>query len=161
MRTTWFCAGILIACSRHAPPVTQSIPQSRTVTGRIVYAASATIDSLRRAHPPTPQMEAFRRRFDSLAALVDTIIVLYPDSIILRVGQAVDMLALIHTQARRASGEILPTYPGFMEVEDMSIAQTREAGLTGLTVGRTRIVLTVMNRQAHAPPSYVVVRVIP
>jgi len=107
-------------------------------------------------------MEAFTRRFDSLAALVDTIVVLSPDSIVLHVGQVVGHpVELIHTQARRASGEILPTYPGFMAVEDMSIAQSREAGLTGLKVGRTRVVITVMRRNAHAPPSYVPVVVIP
>ena len=106
-------------------------------------------------------MEAFSRRYDSLAALVDTIVVLSPDSIILHVGQAVQILSLIQTQARRASGEVVPTYPGFMAVEDMTIAQNREAGLTGLRPGRTRVVLTVMRRNAHAPPSYVPVIVIP
>jgi len=106
-------------------------------------------------------MVAFARRYDSLAALVDTIVVLSPDSIVLHVGQAVEMLDLIRTEARRASGEIVSTYPGFMEVEDPSVAQTREAGLTGVRVGRTRVVLTVANRNAHAPPSYVPVVVLP
>jgi len=106
-------------------------------------------------------MAAFTRRFDSLAALVDTIVVLSPDSIVLHVGQAVESLTLIQTQGRRASGEVVPTYPGFMAVEDMSIAQERDAGLTGLRVGRTRMVLTVMSKSAHAPPSYVPVVVIP
>jgi hypothetical protein len=162
MCKTWVCAGIVLAaCTHHASPESQSVPEGHTVTGRITYADSATVDSLRRAHPPTPEMEAFSRRFDSLAALVDTIVVLSPDSIILRVGQSVDEFTVIRKQARRASGEVLPTYPGFMAVEDTLIAQTREAGLIGVAVGRTRMILTVMNRKAHAPPSYVVVRVVP
>ena len=152
---------VLAACAQHPSPTTQATPGLRIVRGRIVYADSATVDSLRRAHPPDPRMAAFTRRFDSLAALVDTIVVLSPDSIVLHVGQAVESLTLIQTQGRRASGEVVPTYPGFMAVEDMSIAQERDAGLTGLRVGRTRMVLTVMSKSAHAPPSYVPVVVIP
>ena len=159
MLKTFWCLVIVFAACAHHP--SRTTPESRTVTGRIVYADSATVDSLRREHSPDPRLAAFTRRFDSLAALVDTIVVLSPDSIVLHVGQAVEILGLIQTQGRQASGEILSTYPGFMAVEDMSIAQTREAGLTGLNVGRTRVVLTVMNRNAHAPPSYVLVVVIP
>jgi hypothetical protein len=162
LKTFSYTVLVLAACAHPPPPATQATPESRTITGRIVYADSATIDSLRKAHPPDPSMEAFTRRFDSLAVLVDTIVVVSPDSIVLHVGQVVEhIVVLIHTQARRASGEILPTYPGFMQVEDTSIAQSREAGLTGLKVGRTRVVITVMNRNAHAPPSYVPVVVIP
>jgi hypothetical protein len=95
-----------------------------------------------------------------LAALVDTIVVLSPDSILLHVGQSVDM-SVIRDEARRGSGEALLTYPGFMDIEDRSIANFNETGIGGLKPGRTRLVLTVANRNAHAPPSYVWVVVIP
>jgi hypothetical protein len=162
MIRTLCCAIVVVAaCAHHPASNSQTSPRSRSITGRIVYVDSATMDSIRRANPPDSGMVAFARRYDSLAALVDTIVVLSPDSIVLHVGQAVEMLDLIRTEARRASGEIVSTYPGFMEVEDPSVAQTQEAGLTGLRVGRTRVVLTVANRNAHAPPSYVPVIVLP
>lgn len=162
MRTTWACAlVVLAACTHHDSREVQSVSHVHTVAGRITAVDSATFDSLRRAHPPTPEMEAFNRRFDSLAALVDTIVVLSPDSIILRVGQSVDEFTQIRKEARRASGEVVPTYPGFIAIEDTLIAQWGQAGLTGVRAGRTRVILTVMSRKAHAPPSYVVVRVVP
>ena len=113
--------------------------------------------------PPAvdPRMAAFMNRSDSLAALVDTIVVLHPDSIILHVGQSVELSDSVQWEGRRASGERLPGIGAFMSIENTSIAQTMEAGLTGLRVGHTRLVLTVISRKAHAPPSYVPVRVMP
>lgn len=130
-------------------------------TVRIAYADSATLDSIRRANPPSPQAIAFARRFDSLAALVDTIVILSPDSILLHVGEVLDHWSLIRKEARRASGEVLPTYPGLLDIEDRSVANFTHAGMTGVRPGRTRVVLTVMNKHAHAPPSYIPVIVIP
>ena len=147
------------ACAHHPPA--QATPESHTVKGRIVYADSATVDSLRRAHPPSPAMEAFNRRYDSLVALVDTIVVLAPDSIVLHVGQSFDDLTRVQLESRHASGEPLRGIGHNLEIEDRSIAEHRETGLTGLKVGRTRLVITVISRKAHAPPSYLPVIVLP
>ncbi len=113
--------------------------------------------------PPAmdPRMAAFRARFDSLAALVDTIVVLQPDSIVLHVGERTQLFDAVQFEGRRASGERLPTFGASLAIEDMSIAQPQEAGLTGLKVGRTRVVISVISKKAHAPPSYVPVHVIP
>jgi hypothetical protein len=149
---------LLASCGHSTVPA--PTPESRTVTGRLAYVDSATFDSIQRANPPDPQMLAVTRRFDSLAALVDTIVVLSADSIVLHVGEVVER-SLVRTQARRASGEELPTYPGFREIEDRSIATFTEVGIAGLKPGRTRLVLTVMSKYAHAPPSYVPLVVLP
>ena len=77
------------------------------------------------------------------------------------VGESFDILTMIQHEGRRASGEKVPTYPGFMRVEDRSVARESDGGVIGLQPGRTRIVLTVMRRNAHAPPSYVPFIVIP
>jgi hypothetical protein len=147
------------ACAHHPPA--QSSPQSHIVRTRIVYADSATIDSLRRAHPPDSATQALNTRYDSLVALVDTIIILSPDSIVLHVGQAMEDLGVVQVQSRRASGEPLLGIGHDLEIEDRSIADHREGGLQGLKIGRTRLVITVISRKAHAPPSYLPVIVIP
>ena len=154
--------GLVVGCTHHAPATTQPASGEHEVSGRIVYVSADSLRRLRAAQPPEdPRFTAWRAREDSLAALVDTIVVLSPDSILLHLGQAVDILRLIKTEGRRASGEVVPSFPEFRAVEDMSIAQPREAGLTGLNVGRTRVILTIMSRRGHAPPSYVPVRVVP
>jgi len=150
---------VLVGCG-HSPDPTPT-PESSSVTGRIAYVDSATFDSIERANPLDSQQLAFIRRFDSLAALVDTIVILSPDSIVLHVGEAVEIPSLVRKEARRASGEVLTTYPGFMDIEDRSVATFIETGITGVKPGRTRLVLTVMNRNAHAPPSFVPVVVVP
>jgi hypothetical protein len=94
-------------------------------------------------------------------ALVDTIIILSPDSIVLHVGQAMEDLGVVQVQSRRASGEPLLGIGHDLEIEDRSIADHREGGLQGLKIGRTRLVITVISRKAHAPPSYLPVIVIP
>jgi hypothetical protein len=153
---------LMVACAHHAPAAPQPASGGASVSIPIVYVSADSLRRLRAAQPPEdPRITAFHARYDSLAALVDTIVVLSPDSILLHVGEVVDILTFIKAEGRRASGEILPTYPGLMAVEDRSIADSREAGLTGVRVGRTRVVLTVMSRRGHAPPSYVPVRVIP
>jgi len=159
LKRQYWLVMVLIGCGHS--PVPAPTPESSTIAGRIAYVDSATFDSIQRANPPDSQMLAVTRRFDSLAALVDTIVVLSPDSVVLHVGEAVEMPSLVRKEARRASGEVLPTYPGFMEIEDRSVATFTEAGIMGVKPGRTRLVLTVMNRHAHAPPSYVPVVVIP
>src|SRR4029077_16889773 len=40
---------LLAACAHHPPPTTQSTPEMHTVRARIVYADSATVDSIRKA----------------------------------------------------------------------------------------------------------------
>jgi len=153
---------LLLACARHAPPATQVAPAGGSVTIPIVYVSADSLRRLRASQrPEDPRFAAWRALDDSLAALVDTIVVLSPDSILLHIGEAVDILTYIKNEGRRASGEVVLTWPGFMDVEDRSIADIRPAGLTGVRVGRTRVVLTVMNKHAHAPPSYVPVRVVP
>lgn len=146
MRISWFLVALALAGSTAE-----------------AQSQGARADCLRRLHDPTdPKMKAVLLHMDSLAALVDTIVVLSPDSIVLHVGQYVEILTLIRTEARRASGEVLPTYPGRMDVEDTSIAENRPGGMTGHRVGRTRVVVIVHWRnRAHAPPSYVPVVVIP
>ena len=151
---------VLVGCA--STPAPGTTPESASVVGRIQYVDSATFDSIQRATPPTDSAAlAFSRRFDSLAVLVDTIVILSPDSIVLHVGETVDHHSLIQQEGRRASGEVLSTYPGFWDIEDRSVATFTAAGIQGLQPGRTRIVLTVMTRTAHAPPSYVPVVVIP
>ena len=113
-------------------------------------------DCLRRLHSPTdPKMKAAFLRMDSLVALVDTIVVLSPDSIVLHVGQSVELLGLIQAEGRRASGEMVRGTDENLSIEDTSIAGERDAGLTGLRVGRTRVILTIVGCSKHAPPSYV------
>ena len=153
------CVLVLLVGCNHQPAPTPG-PRSRTVSAPVVYVDSATFDSIKRANPPDSGMLAFRHRYDSLAALVDTIVVLSPDSILIHVGQSVDM-SVLRNEARRGSGEALPTYPGFIDIEDRSIANFNETGIGGLKPGRTRLVLTVANTNAHVPPSYVWVAVIP
>ena len=150
---------ILVGCTHHT--VAPASPESRVGTARMVYVDSATLDSIKRAHPPSPQAIAVAGRFDSLAALVDTIVILSPDSIVLHVGEARDHWSLIRKEARRASGEVVPSYPGLLDIEDRSIATFTDAGITGVRPGRTRVVVTVINKHAHAPPSYIPVVVIP
>lgn len=159
IKRQYLLAMLVISCSPSRAPAPE--PESASVTGQIVYVDSATFDSIGRANPPDSQMLAFTRRFDSLAALVDTIVVLSPDSIVLRVGQVLAMPSLVRREARRASGEVLPTYPGFSDIEDRSVATFTQDGMVGVKPGRTRLVLTVMSKQAHAPPTYVPVVVLP
>jgi hypothetical protein len=160
LRTSPFAVIVLAACAHHALPATQATP-THIARGRIAYVDSATFDSIRRAHPPDPRMEAFARRQDSLVALADTILVLSPDSIVLHVGQSVQDLELVKVESRRASGAPVLGIGHEFRIEDISIAQPREAGLTGLRPGRTRLVITIISRKAHAPPSYVPVIVVP
>ena len=153
---------LIVACARQAPPATQPASAGASVSIPIHYVSADSLRRLQAAQPPVdPGVAAWRARDDSLAALVDTLVVLSPDSILLHVGDAVDILTFIKYEGRRAPGEVVPSFPGFMDVEDRSIADIREAGLTGVKVGRTRVVLTVMDKHAHAPPTYVPVRVVP
>ena len=60
-------------------------------------------------------------------ALADTIVVLTPDSFLLRVGQSLDELESVRVESRRASGEPVPGVGDMLAIEDMSIAQARAA----------------------------------
>jgi len=146
---------LLAACARHSAPTTEP-SSSASVVGRIVID-STTADS---AEAASIVGEA-QRRFDSLAALVDTVVLISPDSLILNVGQEVEVLGLIRTQARRHSGEVLPIYPGLIVVEDTSVATHHEFRLTGVRAGRTRVVMRIASTSAHAAPTYVPLAVIP
>jgi len=150
---------LLAACAHPSQPNPSPAPRSGDITGRVVFTSRP--DTLPLPPPLDPRTAAFIRRSDSLAAMVDTIVVLRPDSILLRVGQATPVLDSVVTEGRRSSGEKVPTYPAWYAIEDNSIAQSRPGGLTGLQPGRTRLVITVMSRTAHAPPSYVPIRVVP
>ena len=140
-----------------------------------LLVALALAGSAAKAQDDTKEREAFLRRYDSLAALVDTIVVLSPDSIVLHVGQSegFGLLGYIRAEARRASGEVvrgtgqaIETLEISTAVEDTSIAADREAGLTGVKVGRTRVVVTLevplqSRKKVHVHPSYVPIVVIP
>ena len=157
-----YVLSILAACTHNPSPNRDPAPPSATITVPVRSVDSATFDSIARANPRTPEQEAAVRRTDSLAALIDTIVVLSPDSIVVRVGQSIQIFSpLLKKKARLASGELLSSYPSLVQIEDESIAQLGEAGLIGVRVGRTRLVLRVMNRHAHAPPSYIPVQVVP
>jgi len=160
MRTTWLSLLFFFAaCGHHASANTSPSPAGQSITGRVVTTDRP--DTL----PPAPLADsgyaAWSARQDSLSMLVDTIIVLSPDSLVVHVGQAIEDLSLVQLESRRASGEPLRGIGHNLEIEDRSIAEHRAAGLTGVKVGRTRLVITVINRKAHAPPSYVSVTVLP
>ena len=140
--------GLLLGGCAHA-----GTPAGRlgTISEPILQVDSVTMDSLHRAHPPTPRTEAFRRRSDSLASLVDTIVVLYPDSIVLHVGQSSSVLDSLRLEARRNTGEVVPGVGMDIRVEDLHLAQPRESGLTGLQVGRTRIAIWIIASRATPP----------
>ena len=166
MRAAHLCVGLLfLGCAHSSAPTPQTAPRPGTVSARVVYVDSATADSLRKAHPPTPQMERFHRATDSLAALVDTIVVLYPDSIVLHVGQASGILDSLRIEGRRSSGEVVRGAGFDVRVENMSVALPGEAGLTGRREGRTRIVLQLIRSGLAGPPrppfGYILVVVVP
>ena len=149
------------ACSHQAPPTPAASPQGGTVTGQVSVVSPDSMQRLRAAAPaPSPAQRAFTSRFDSLAALVDTIVILHPDSVVLHVGQAFDPFSVRH-EARRADGQPLPTYPGSIDVADRSIADMTQAGLVGVAVGRTCLVFSVMGYRVHLHPTCLPVRVIP
>lgn len=151
---------LLGGCAHASGPTTRP----GTISTRVVQVDSATMDSIRRAHPPTPAMEAFRRRSDSLAALVDTIVVLYPDSIVLHLGQSSQVLDSLRLEGRRGTGEAVPGAGMDVRVEDLRVALPRQEGLTALQVGRTRIVVRLIGNRAarpHAPTSYIPLVVVP
>ncbi|SRR6266566_3468354 len=157
MRTTLLTLLLLpAACGRHSPSGPTPAPSHRKVTTRIVTTTRP--DTL---SPPTvdPRFEVWPR-YDSLVVLVDTIVVLSPDSIVLHVGQTYDEDS-IRVESRRASGQSVPRVGHEYAIEDMLIAQPSEAGLTGLRAGRTRLRITVISSKAHAPPSYLPVIVLP
>ena len=158
MRTTLLTLLLLpAACGRHSPSGPTPAPSHRKVTTRIVTTTRP--DTL---PPPTvdPRFEVWRARYDSLVVLVDTIVVLSPDSMVLHVGQTYDEDS-IRVESRRASGQSVPRVGHEYAIEDILIAQPSEAGLTGLRAGRTRLRITVISSKAHAPPSYVPVIVLP
>ena len=146
MRISWFLVALALAGSTAE-----------------AQSQGARADCLRRLHDPTdPKMKAVLLHMDSLAALVDTIVVLSPDSIVLHVGQSEedDPLNYIRAEGRRASGEMVRGTGEDLSIEDTSIAAYRERRLTGLKMGRTRVVLALVGCSKHAPPSYVPVVVI-
>ena len=145
---------LFAACAPHNAPNTEP-SKSGSIVGRIV------IDSTADSAEAASIVGELQRRFDSLAALVDTVVLIAPDSVILHVGQQVDVLGLIRTQARRRSGEVLPIYPGLLVIEDTSVATHHEFKLTGVRPGRTRVVMRIKSTSAHAAATYVPLAVIP
>ena len=147
------------ACSQRTPSTESATPSTGTVTGRVVMVSRDSLERLRaQAPPPSAADLAFRRRFDSLAALVDTIVVVSPDSILLRIGETFPD-ERIREGAFRMTGEQLATYPGWRDIEDRSIATFSEAGVVGIRAGRTRVIFTVMGRR-DSPRTYLAVRVV-
>lgn len=128
---------------RHVPA--SATPQSGggTISGTITTISRDSFERLI-AHmpPPSPEELAFRRRVDSLDALVDSIVVVSPDSIVLHVGQVFDD-RLVREGAFRRTGEQLPTYSGNREIDDRSVAEFTDAGIVGRQVGRTHLVLSI------------------
>ena len=149
---------VLVGCVHHVP--TPSVSRSTPVPCQEPTNSSARGDF----HIPVFGSRENMRRIDSLGSLVDTL-VLQPESLTLRVGQSVDFDRVVTIERRRKSGEAVATSPTWNAVEDLSVVQFRDAGLTGIRVGRTRVVVTVFSDTpelpAHAPPSCLVVRVTP
>jgi len=161
MRTTCLVALLFVAaCGHHTPASPTPTSEQRSITVRMVQTDRPDTLPPRRVDP---RYAAFQARYDSLVTLVDTMVVLSPDSIVLRVGQSMPVLDSVRVESRRASGESLPGTGHLFAVEDRSIAQTSDARLIGVSVGRTRLVITLIGKKAlaHAPPSYVLVIVLP
>ena len=150
---------LVVACGHQVPANTPPAPATHSITGRVV--STDRPDTVPPPAPADPRHIAWQTRYDSLVTLVDTIVVLSPDSLVVHVGQSVEDLALVTVESRRASGEPLRGIGHNFEVEDRSIAEHREGGLTGVNVGRTRLVITVISKKAHAPPSYLPIIVLP
>jgi hypothetical protein len=139
---------LLAACSNDSPSARQPAPGTPVVRAPLVITDTPPPPPVINA--PTPEWE---RRYDSVTALVDTIVILSPDSVVLHVGQSVGgLVGLVQFEGRRRTGERVP-FRASVEVEDISVAQNRVAGLAGLRAGRTRIVVRASSRQpgvAHA-----------
>ena len=156
MRTYWLATAVcLTGCAHPSSSAPSPTGGGRSITGRIIYTSRP--DTL---PPMDPRVAAAVARLDSINGLADTIVA-RPDSFLLHVGQSVKTDTLLHIVCYRFSGEPVLGCGQFLDIEDLSIAQFEPAGLTGLKVGRTRMVIKVMGKKAHAPPAYIPVRVMP
>jgi hypothetical protein len=87
--------------------------------------------------------DAFRRA-DEAAAQVDTIVV-QPDSLVLRVGEAVQPWTALRIEARSRDGERVANFAPFIRVEDTTIVEQGPDGLIARRVGRTMLVIRPMS----------------
>ena len=151
-------------CARHPVPI--PTPSLGSATEAVACASPNNSSARPSGFRPavSPRMLAGLRRIDSLSSLVDSIVV-RPDSLVLHLGESVDFYRLAAIGYRRSSGEVVPTAASWIAVQDLAVVQFRDAGLTGLTVGRTQVVVTVYSNTpgfpTHAPPTCILVRVIP
>jgi len=142
----------LVACALLTVPLAWATTTSNA--HRAAAAIAQGNSAMPVARPDTPPgFAAFERRYDSLAALVDTIVILSPDSVVLRLGQAISLLDTVRFEGRRRSGEVVKVFASTMESEDGSIAQNIETGFTGLKVGTTRIAVRVTNSRSRRGPT--------
>jgi len=161
MRVTPLGIPLLVAACAHHQPVT---PVVATASGAQMCTNPANSSARPTGFhlPASRSMAEGMRRIDSLGSLVDTIVV-HPDSLVLHVGESIDFHRIVAIELRRSSGEPVPTAPEWLAVQDLSVVQFRDAGLTGLKAGHTNVVVTVFsntpNLPAHAPPSCIAVRV--
>lgn len=126
----------------------------------LAVTAIATSCSRRVASPePTPAIDAAPlssvdttrpgardafRRADEAAAQVDTIVV-QPDSLVLRVGEAVQPWTALRIEARSRGGDRVANFAPFMRVEDTTIVEQGLDGLFARRVGRTMLVIRPMS----------------
>jgi len=164
MRPTPFAVLLLtVACGRQR---SLSPPAASTPSPSAACASPSNASARPTGFRPNvpPNMLEGMRRIDSLGSLVDTIVV-KPESLILHVGESIDFNQQVTIERRRTNGDIVATSPTWIAVEDLSVVTFQDAGLTGLKVGRTQVVVTVFSNTpalpAHALPSCVTVRVDP
>ena len=159
MRAAWVPGMLLLAaCARQSPSGSSPVPSAAVATSRPACPPQA--DSLPPPLVINRRASAYARNMDSAADLVDTLLVLHPDSILVKVGQSVNQIDSVRVEGRRSSGEPLD-FPKFIDILDRSVAQTDVTHITGLRAGRTYLVIRVMSRVARARPACVPVRVVP
>lgn len=114
---------------------------------------------------PIDTTDAFTREAmrvaSAAAAAVDTIIV-RPDSIVLRVGQAVALDDVITIDARDRDGRPVQWFAPFLSTRDRAIAEYGQAGLVGRRPGRTELVIAPLSLDPAQPTQTIeaIVRVI-
>ena len=164
MRSAWVSVVLVLGgCIHRAPSVPPLIASSTCRLTSVTEVPAQLISAQTR--DPHPMLQQMLRRESAAAALVDTIVVLSPDSFVVRLGQTIPDSQDVKSEGRSHSGARRRALPTWLAVEDTSVAQFRQGGLTGLKVGRTQIVVSIYSTDSaapvHAPPSCVPVRVVP
>ncbi len=147
-----------MACTHHSVP-----PEPKPLCR--LTDATRVPQSLIGAQGRDPRIHDMVERESADAARVDTIVIVFPDSFVVQLGHAIPDSVRVQAEGTNRSGERFVALPTWLAIEDESIAQYRDAGLTGLKVGRTQLVVSLFSTDSlfrvHAPPSCVPIRVIP